>query len=75
MNIVKKLDLAIKQSEVGTNNGGYLVNEKAFDCYMTNEEWQNFKDNMTADAISEFSKGDGGELVEKNGYPPKMASY
>ena len=75
MNIVKTLDLAIRQSEIGTNNGGYLVNEKTFDCYMTNEEWEKFKNNMTANAISEFSKGDGGELVEKNGNPPKMASY
>lgn len=75
MNIVKKLDLAIKASEIGTENGGYLVNGKHFDSYMTNEEWEKFKSNITANAISEFSKGDGGELIEKNGYPPKMASY
>lgn len=75
MNIVKKLDLAIKQSEIITENGGYLVNGKRFDAYMTNAEWEKFKSNMTANAISEFSKGDGGELIEKNGYPPKMASY
>lgn len=59
MNIVKNLDLAIKQSEAKAKGGGYLVNGKMFDCYMTNEEWESFKNNMTADAMSEFSRGDG----------------
>lgn len=75
MNIVKNLDLAIKKSEAKAKGGGYLVNGKMFDCYMTNEEWESFKNNMSADAMSEFSRGDGGELTEKNGYPPKMSSY
>ncbi|MBR2025100.1 MAG: hypothetical protein IKA02_04770, partial [Clostridia bacterium] len=51
------------------------VNGKTFDCYMTNEEWEKFKKSMSNNAVNEFSKGDGGDLVEKNGYPPKMSSY
>lgn len=75
MNIVNKLDLAIKLSEVKTTTGGYLIDGKLKNTYMSNEEWDSFKNAMSPDALAEYSAGGGDELSEKNGRPPKMASY
>ena len=43
--------------------------------YMTNEEWKSFLSAMPENARKEYGDGDGGELKEKDGRPPKMASY
>ena len=79
MNIVEKLDLAIKAKEIGTTEGAYAVPYKDEvlykSTYMTNKEWETFLLNMPAAARTEFEKGDGDELKEKDGRPPKMASY
>lgn len=82
MSITEKLDLAIKLKEKGSSDGAYEVthNGKFLSkaAYMTNEEWKAFADAMqkyTPSAYKEYSEGDGGELDEKNGRPPKMASY
>ena len=79
MRITEKLDLAIKLNEEGRTDGGYAIsyNGKKIlkPTYMTNDEWNNFLNNMSDDARKEFESGDGGELTEKNGRPPKMASY
>ena len=50
MNIVEKLDLAIKLSEKGTKDGFYTVPYKngtlQKPTYMTNEEWNAFLSTM-----------------------------
>lgn len=79
MNIVEKLDLAIKKKEKGTTDGYYAVScEKGTlnkTTYMTNDEWDIFKSNMSENARREYGEGGGDELNGKNGRPPKMASY
>ena len=75
MNLSKELDLAIKAEEAKTIDGGYLVGEKEYNTYMTNAEWERFKGCMLPYALDEYGAGGGGELVEKNGRPPKMACY
>ena len=75
MNISKELDLAIKVAEIKTTVGGYTVGEKKYDTYMTNAEWEAFKNNMLPYALVEYGVSGGGELDEKNGRPPKMACY
>ena len=83
MNVVKELDLAIKCHEGGERGTGYTVQDaptdKAlFDAYLTNEAWHAFIKEMKVQypkAYTAFCKGGGGELEEKNGRPPKMASY
>ena len=79
MNIVEKLDLAIKSKEKGTTDGAYAVSYKAGilqkAAYMTNEEWKAFLSAMQDTARKEYGEGDGGELNEKDGRPPKMASF
>ena len=79
MNIVEKLDLAIKLKETGTTDGFYIVPYKngtlQKQTYMTNDEWLAFLSAMPEAARREYGEGDGDELKEKNGRPPKMASY
>ena len=75
MILTKELDLAIKLSETKTTAGEYIVGGKEYKTYMTNTEWENFKGNMTSDAFSEYGACGGDEFSEKNGHPPKMASY
>ena len=84
MSITEKLDLAIKKCETGTEDGFYKTEHQGVkyerNTYMTNDEWKTFEDAMKQnklqpDAYSEYSEGDGGEMTEKNGRPPKMASY
>ena len=84
MNIVEKLDLAIKLKETGTTNDGYTVmyNGKPLckQAYMTVAEWKAFEAAMKANTVqpyayAEYAAGDGGEMTEKNGRPPKMAAY
>ena len=84
MNIVEKLDLAIKLKENGNTDGCYVVPYKGGilnkSTYMTNDEWTAFEAAMKTNSVQpyaygEYSDGDGGELKEKDGRPPKMASY
>lgn len=84
MNIAEKLDLAIKLKEKGTTGGAYAVthNGKTLSkaTYMTNEEWKVFEDAMKKNKLqpsahTEYGEGGGGELSEKCGRPPKMASF
>ena len=84
MNVTEKLDLAIKLNEKGSTDGEYLITYKGKtlqkQTYMTNEEWDAFVLAMKSNefqptAYLEYSEGGGDELSEKNGRPPKMASY
>ena len=79
MNIVEKLDLAIKSKEIGTTEGFYAVPYKGGTLnkptYMINEEWNDFLSDMPEAARKEYGEGDGDELKEKDGRPPKMASF
>lgn len=75
MNVTKALDMAIKLAEKGSTDGGYEINGAVKESYMTNAEWSAFKAEMSEDALAEYSAGGGDELSEKNGRPPKMASY
>ena len=84
MSITEKLDLAIKLQERKTTSGGYVTtyeNERFFrQTYMMNAEWETFVEYMKNNefqpyAYTEYVKGGGGELFEKGGCPPKMASF
>ena len=84
MNLVEKFDLAIKVQERKTTAGTYTVSYNGRVLYktpyMTNDEWKVFEEYMKNNqfqptAYAEYSEGDGGELSEKNGRPPKMASF
>ena len=82
MNISEKIDLAIKEKETGSREGAYVVtyndSTRSKETYMTNAEWEKFEGLMKKEhpiAHNEYSQGDGGELTEKKGCPPKMASY
>lgn len=82
----KALDYAIHETTYPKYTGGYKIKdtteegkEKKYDNYMRNDEWENFKKNMSPIHQTQYNKGDGGELEEKRGryglYPPKMASF
>lgn len=79
MGIVNELDRAIKLFEKKTTEGAYVVphNGGQFhkETYMTNEEWNDFLASMPETTRKEYGEGGGDELSEKNGRPPKMASY
>lgn len=75
MNITGKLDLAIKLAETGTTDGGYTIGNIKRTTYMSNEEWNSFLLTMDSGTRAEYESGGGSELKEKNGRPPKMASY
>jgi hypothetical protein len=79
MNITEKLDLAIKRSETGTTDGAYAIPYKGNvlhkTSYLSNDEWKAFLEAMPAEARRQYGQGGGDELSEKDGHPPKMASY
>lgn len=79
MNIVEKLDLAIKLKGTGTTDGFYTVPCKngtlQKQTYMTNDEWLAFLTAIPEAVRREYGEGNGDELKEKDGRPPKMASY
>ena len=79
MNLIETLDLAIKQNEKATVDGAYVLPYKdgvlKKSTYMTNDEWKAFLNSMPEEARKEYGAGGGDELSEKNGRPPKMASY
>ena len=76
MNLQKKLDMAIKASEVPKENlqDGYVINGRKTSTYMTNAEWEDLILGMNERVRDEYGQGSGGELKETR-YPPKMACY
>ena len=77
MDLQKKLDMLIKRAEAGEESlsFGYEVQGRTYNSYMTNDEWTRFKADMPEGVKKQYREGSGGELEEKNGRPPKMASY
>ena len=80
--IQKSLDYAIRDHEIGDDSSKYgykIRNQEPYENYMSNDEWNKFKNNISKLHQAQFNDGDGGELKEKKGrygiYPPKMASY
>ncbi len=74
----KTLDMAIKKHEKGSVESGYFVNGKSYSSYMDNRDFDDFIVDMQKNcqsAFVEYGAGQGGELKEKRGFPPKMASY
>lgn len=75
-----ELDYAIKATETDKDTPGYLIGDKTFDNYMSNESFEKFLDEMPDDVKVMFIVGDGSELSVRNikgvpTYPPKMASF
>ena len=79
MSILKAFDEALVQAEMGkTSSGrGYMVETtgRTYPAYMDLDSWKAFKDSMIEEHRIQFDRGGGKELDEKDGRPPKMASY
>lgn len=79
MNILKNFDLAIKQSQTGSENTpGYFIGNKEYTSYCSKSDWEVFLSEMKTfhyKHYMQYSDGDGSELWEEKGRPPKMASY
>lgn len=73
MSILKDFDLAI--ADVENVPRGFVTNKGNYDSYMSNAAWDSYLASMSAEHRSQFDDGSGGELKEKNGRPPKMASF
>lgn len=66
------LDCAIKKHD--KKRGGYEINGTIYFNYMSNEDWDEYLNNMDIRHKSQFGLGAGGELKEGQ-FPPKMASF
>ena len=73
MSILKEFDLAI--ANVENISRGFVTSKGNYDSYMSNRAWNAYLQNMSEEHRSQFDDGSGGELKEKNGRPPKMASF
>lgn len=79
MNILKDFDEALVQAEMqkASSGRGYKVEStgRTYPAYMDLDSWEAFKDAMIEEHRKQFDQGSGKELDEKDGRPPKMASY
>lgn len=73
MRILKEFDLAI--ADVENIPRGFVTGKGNYDSYMSNSAWDSYLASMSAEHRAQFDDGSGGELKEKNGRPPKMASF
>lgn len=73
MSLLKDFDLAIAEAE--NTPRGFITDKNNYGSYMSNAAWDAFLSEMTDTHRSQFDDGSGGELKEKNGRPPKMASF
>ncbi len=76
--ILKSFDEALvrKLTKDGRITAGYCTStDRTYATYMSNSSWTRFTENMTAKHKKQYDNGSGGELTEKNGRPPKMASF
>lgn len=80
LTVAERLDVCIKESLGEDINNGYSIDGKAdaYTSYQTKSDWKIFKKEMEEvypAAFEQFGKGGGKELEEKEGKPPKMASF
>lgn len=73
MNVLKEFDLAIVSAEATPN--GYRIGDRTYDSYLSNHAWETHLAGMIKEHRCQYGDGSGGELEEKNGRPPKMASF
>lgn len=73
MNLLKDFDLAIAKAEKETS--GYRIGDRVYDSYLSNEAWGTYLAKMSKEHRCQYGDGSGGELEEKKGRPPKMASF
>lgn len=73
MNLLKDFDLTIAKAEKETS--GYRIGDRIYDSYLSNEAWGTYLAKMSKKHRCQYGDGSGGELEEKNGRPPKMASF
>lgn len=73
MNILKNFDLAIANTE--TLPSGYQIENRTYNSYLSNQAWEAHLAEMSETHRCQYGDGSGGELTEKNGRPPKMASF
>ena len=71
------LDFAIRDALNEPMICGYSITDKKelYYNYMSNEAWEEFKNDMSYEHKQQYKDGHGGELNEKDGTPPKMASF
>ena len=75
--IEEAVDIAIRLSETN-DNAGYSMDGHTYECYMSKDRWKAFVEEMKEcypQHYERYAGGKGGELLEKNNIPPKMASY
>ena len=79
MNILKEFDkaLVLEESNQGNVKSGYIVKTtgKKYDEYLHEDSWKELKKSMSDDHKKQYGAGGGKELEEKDGKPPKMASF
>lgn len=81
MNILKEFDKALVREETSHDDvkSGYLVKkedkEKLYNEYLHKESWAKLLENMREEHKKQYGAGGGKELEEKDGKPPKMASF
>ena len=79
MNILKAFDkaLVLEEASLGKVKSGYTVQTtgKKYDEYLHEDSWEELKESMSDDHKKQYGAGGGKELEEKDGKPPKMASF
>lgn len=73
MSILNDFDSAIAQEE--NLERGFQTEKGFYVSYLSNNAWNIWLKEMKEEHREQFGKGSGGELEEKNGRPPKMASF
>ena len=78
MSILKEFDAALVKAATKDETvwSGYITSTgKTYPTYMSNVSWAIFTANLSPEHATQYRAGSGGELDEKNGRPPKMASF
>lgn len=65
---------AAEQEKTGIGRGYLTSGGVEYSSYLDNASWSAMVQAMRADHFSQYDSGKGGELLEKKGAPPKMAS-
>lgn len=79
MSILKEFDkaLVLEETQQGNVKSGYIVEEtgRKYPEYLHKDSWEALKRDMDPEHKKQYGAGGGKELDEKNGKPPKMASF